>query len=454
MHIDGLPPATSGGRDRIVVLGCGTVGLPLAVALAVRGFEVCGHDTDAARVTSGNEGRIEIEEPALRADYAAAVAGGGLRFSTTLPVEPQSRCFVIAVPTPAGAGGFDRAPFDATVASILAVARPGDAVMVRSTVPIGTARSMAAGFAKRGLALDVTCCPDRTICGHSYGELFEIPHIIGAASEPARRRAVAILGALGPVIEVESLETAEAAKLFCNAQRNAIFGLANEFALICECLGLDIHAIQDAASQGYRRYTLPRPGPVGGPCLFKDTELLRTALPDPRVAPMIAAVGADNENLVDHAASLIGRHLAAASPGRATVGLLGIAFKGRPATRDTRRSFALTLAERLRANHPDLEIRGWDSEIASSHMASFGLVAAADAQAAARGAHVLVLANDHPALERLDLAAVAAVMNRPGLIYDLCGVQRGSRATLPPGIALQVLGVGTSAHAAVSGNLT
>jgi nucleotide sugar dehydrogenase len=429
----------------VAVIGCGTIGLACAAALAERGVRVLGQDINTAHVDALRTGASAPTEADLATAVAAARASGTIAFATSLadPLlnnERGPRGFMVAVPTPVdGVGGFDAGPLDAAVAAVAAVARPGDLLLIRSTVPVGTTRSIAARLGAAGLDLDVASAPDRSIEGRSYREQFEVPHLIGGVTASAAARAAVLLGRLGRVRDVGSAEQAEAAKLLCNVLRYVSFGVANEVAAWCEQRGLDMHAISAAARDTYPRFALARPGPVGGTCLLKDTMLVLSGM-DAGTAPIIRAARAANVGVPMRAAAAIAAHLAdVPAP---VIAILGVAFKGRPPVNTIRGSVALDLAARLRDLLPAVRLRAWDAEIAADRLAGLAFDPAPDAHEAADGANVCVLANDHQAIATLDLPRLAAALAPGGLLYDMSGVTAGREALLPAGIAFSRIGTG------------
>jgi UDP-N-acetyl-D-mannosaminuronic acid dehydrogenase len=240
---------------------------------------------------------------------------------------------------------------------------------------------------------------------------------------------------LGEVVICGNAAEAEAAKLICNATRDAMFGLANEVGALLEDLGLDGRAICAAAGRNYPRFALPAAGPVGGPCLRKDTLLLLSAAAAD-AAPMIRAARARNQAIPREIAEAVGAHVAALDA--PCIALLGIAFKGRPPVPDLRGSPALEIAALL-CRDPRHRIVVWDAEVEAA-AAPEGLDVASSPAEAARGAAAIVLANDHPALRDMDLDALLAQAHPEALIYDLCGHTNGRAVALRPGQTLRVLG--------------
>jgi len=354
--------------------------------------------------------------------------------------ERGPRGFVVAVPTPWNdVAGFDAAPLDGAVAAVAKVARRGDLLLIRSTVPVGATRSIASRLARIVPDVDVASTPDRSVVGRSFREQFEVPHLIGGVTPAAATRAAALLSRIGRVRDVGNAEQAEAAKLLCNVLRDVSFGVANEVAAWCEERGLDMHAIAAAARDHYPRFALARPGPVGGPCLSKDTMLLLQGM-DVDAGQTIRAAHAANAGVLIRAASAIAAHLA--NVPAPVIAIIGVAYKGTPPVDDIRGSAALNLAARFRELLPAARLRVWDAELSADRLEKLGFDPTSGAHEAAAGANVCVLANDHPAIAALDLRRLAAALAPGALLYDMSGITAGREALLPAGIAFSRIGTG------------
>jgi nucleotide sugar dehydrogenase len=375
-------------RD-VVVIGCGAIGLPLAVALASVGKRVLGVDSDGAKVAGLCAGRSELVDAGLAPSLREALADGRLAFAAALGAADRAPTYVIAVPTPSAPdGAFDKASLERALAAIGGIARQGDLVCIRSTLPMGATRTLAAAFG--GLGLGFAACPDRSIAGAAYEEQFTVPHIVGGLDEDSGARAETLFSSLGAVIRAPDPETAEAIKLF---------------ALICEATGVDFAAVRQAGARAFPRFALARPGPVGGPCLTKDLALLLASGGVGDVdTGLLRAARALNESLADKLARAIEATLAGRPRSAAAVAILGLAFKGRPPTADQRGAFAAALAERL----PGIEVRRWDPVSD----------APAGRRAAVEGAAVVVRANDHPYLA----IGLEAELRPDAVVFDVTGL--------------------------------
>jgi UDP-N-acetyl-D-mannosaminuronic acid dehydrogenase len=422
--------------DSVVVIGCGTIGLPLCVAFATRNLEVLGVDIDAERISALQSGRLEVAETRLAEALGQSIALGRLRFTTSCARASHRRAFILAVPTPADDQGVPvLTSLRAATEAVLACAQDNDLLVIRSTVPIGTTHGIARDIAGRNPTIMVACCPDRSISGQSFLEQFSVPHIIGGQKPVATRTASQLFQILGKVIEVGTPETAEAIKLFCNVQRDITFALANHFALISDALGLDIAEIEKAATIGYPRFRLSRPGPVGGPCLTKDAFLLDHSIIGQQVSPALTLTARQvNASLLDHAASAVADHLTVATTANPVIAVLGLAFKGTPPMMDTRSSFGCSIAERLQVQWPHAVVRTWEP----------GANGDSPIESVVFGADVVILANEHPLIKGLDIAAAAKTMRAGGMIYDACGGLDRARQIPPNGVRLRIFGRGSA----------
>jgi UDP-N-acetyl-D-glucosamine dehydrogenase len=310
------------------VVGLGGVGLPLAAAYVDAGFRVVGLDRDAQRVRELAAGRDVLRHQAL----AAGLLESG-RFLATTDPERLSHCAAafVCVPTPLAASGLlDEGPLSTAVAALAGVLPRGALVVIESTLPPGGTRTLVAGaLAAQGRAdLLVAHSPEREDPGAGRS-LRAVPKLVAGRDERSLRAARSLHECVfDSVVPTESLEVAEAAKLYENAYRSVNIALANEFAAACAAMGLDARAVLDAAATkpfGFQRFD-PGPG-MGGHCIPKDARLLanaaRAAGASPELLELAARIHERRPLLViEECAAKLGRPLAGAR-----VLLLGVAYK-------------------------------------------------------------------------------------------------------------------------------
>ena len=260
--------------ETITVVGVGYIGLPTCVVLAEAGFQVCGFDIQQKVVDTLNAGTIHIDEPGLQDAFTAVHDAGRLNFSTT--VQPAD-AFYISVSTPLVCDGGDpHANLNyvwMAVDSIAAVLRPGNLVILESTVPPGTTRRIGEMLAdKSGLAPDsfyVAHCPERVIPGSMLRELRENDRLVGSPNAEGRALARSIYERVlkgGQVRETDDV-TAETSKLVENAYRDVNIAFANELSVLCEKLDINVNELIELANC-HPRVNIHTPGVgVGGHCI-------------------------------------------------------------------------------------------------------------------------------------------------------------------------------------------
>lgn len=434
------------GDRNIRIIGLGYVGLTLAVAMAEAGFQVHGIEINPEILQALGEGRAHFAEYGLNDRLSAQIEKGRFTFSETMVGAPEANVFIVTVGTPIDKNKKTNSAALETVTNAIAAAmKPGDLIILRSTVKVGTTSIFVRPILEAsGKIFDLAFCPERTLEGRALAELVSLPQIVGGISEHATFRASQLFSMLTPtIIRVRNAETAELVKLVNNTQRDLMFAFANEVAALCDATGVSAHEVIASGNIGYARANLPMPGPVGGPCLEKDPYILAEGLQPLGFIPEIALTGRRwNEDLPERAiGQLAEAHTRAGGDAPARIAILGLAFKGRPETDDLRGTMAIPIINALRARFPQAEIAGWDAEVSLENVTSLGIAAAANPLEAARGASLVIMQNNHPALEKLKLSDLAAAMKAPGIIYDFWNQHaRLEDHNLAPGIRYAALG--------------
>jgi UDP-N-acetyl-D-mannosaminuronic acid dehydrogenase len=232
--------------------------------------------------------------------------------------------------------------FDRSMRGLLARVRPGQLVVLRSTIFPGMTDRLARQLEQMGRAdVDLAYCPERIVQGKSLIELEQLPQIVSGATPRAAARAAALFNLICPkTIFLKPVE-AELAKLFCNAWRYINFAISNQFYVMAQHFGADFHRLHLALRDGYpRMQAFARPGLTAGPCLLKDTMQLGAFNHGSFVLGQAAMM--INEGLP----YLLVQDLKQAYPlADLTVGILGMAFK--PNCDDPRSSLSYKLRKIL-----------------------------------------------------------------------------------------------------------
>jgi UDPglucose 6-dehydrogenase len=407
---------SSGTRtpEPIGVIGTGYVGLVTAAGFAALGSDVYCVDIDERKIGALREGRIPIWEPGL--EQLVAEHRERLRFSTDLaPALEHARLLFVAVGTPPTYSG------DADLSAVQAVvdAMPASdrhALVMKSTVPVGTGESIERGFAERGKGFSYVSCPEFLKEGSAVKDFLEPDRVvIGDRGDWAGDAVEALYAPLGAPIVRTDVKSAEMVKLASNAFLATKISFINEIANVCEETGADV--VEVARGMGLD----DRIGPkflqagigFGGSCFPKDVAALKQLAGNSGYHfQLLNAVIEVNElqkrrvisKLQKHLGSLVGKEIA----------LLGLAFK--PNTDDMREASSLVLSARLQG--AGARVRAYDP-VAEDEARKLirGVDFKGSAAAAIAGADAVVLVTEWPEFRELDLVAAARSM-RGELLVD------------------------------------
>ena len=263
------------------VVGLGYVGLPLAVEIAAAGYRVIGFDVKDDVVRQLNDGTSHIQDvPTAR--LAPFVADGKIRATTDATDLAGADIISICVPTPLSKTRDPDVSFVLSAADAIGgIVRHGQLVVLESTTYPGTTRELLMPRLERnglvvGQDVFLAFSPERVDPGNPTWQTRNTPKVVGGVT-PACNRVVLALYA--PVFEqlvpVSSPEAAELVKLLENTFRSVNIGLANEMAIVCDKLGVNVWEVIDAAATkpfGFMKFT-PGPG-LGGHCIPIDPHYL------------------------------------------------------------------------------------------------------------------------------------------------------------------------------------
>lgn len=433
--------------DRTVcIIGLGYVGLTLAVIMAECGFYVLGIERRGDIVASLREGAAHFYEPDLQQKISRLVSHNKITFHSEIPNRCPADIYVVTVGTPLDdTGKVSLQSVEDAIKHIAIKARDGLLLIMRSTVKLGTTRKVVAPILERhGLTYDLAYCPERTIEGHALKELRYLPQIVGGLTLPATRRAAKLFQQITPtVVTVTDPETAEMIKMVDNAHRDVTFAYSNEIARICDTIGISGIEVIEMGKLAYPRTNLPTPGPVGGPCLSKDPHILAEGVLEFGIEPEITkAARRVNERqgieIIETCVHILQNHLHVKEVRK--IALLGLAFKGKPATNDLRGSPATQILSILKAVYPEAEYIGYDAMVETKDISKLGLTPTDNLEETFDRAELVLILNNHQCFEYMDIIHMASLMSRPGLIYDLWNLFNAQNLMLPDHIIYTGLG--------------
>src|SRR6478609_9852755 len=323
---------------KLTVIGCGYLGAVHAACMAQLGHDVLGIDVDAPKIELLSAGRAPFFEPGFEEVLQEALASGRLKFSSDIASARGRPVHFVCVGTPQKRNEYaaDMAYVDAAVTALAPHLSPGDLVVGKSTVPVGTAQRLAGviqtheptalmawnpEFLREGFAVEDTLHPDRLVYGLPDGDG-------GAAAKALLDEVYATPLGQGTPLVVTDFATAELVKAAANSFLATKISFINAMAEVCEASGADVTQLADAIGHDPRigRRFLNAGLGFGGGCLPKD------------IRAFMARAGELGVDLARESlgGSIVGRRIA----------VLGLAFK--PNSDDIRDSPALNVAAQMR----------------------------------------------------------------------------------------------------------
>ncbi|MEU8520853.1 nucleotide sugar dehydrogenase [Streptomyces sp. NBC_01216] len=391
---------------RVVVVGQGYVGLPLAIRAAEVGHQVIGYDVDAERVKSLAAGESYVEDVSSERIRAATDAG------TYRPTDSARDCggfdvAVVTVPTPLHEGAPDLRYIEESARTLARYLRPGATVVLESTTYPGTTQELFAPLLEEGSGLvagadfHLGYSPERIDPGNPVWGFEETPKVVSGVDDASLKAVQDFYGQLvETTVPVGSPKEAELAKLLENTFRHVNIALVNEIAMFARHLDIDVWQAIDAASSkpfGFMRFT-PGPG-VGGHCLPIDPSYLSWRV-QRELGQSFRFVELAND-INNHMPEYVTRRLIHAFNARrravngSRVLLLGLAYKKN--TGDARESPALRISQLLL--DMGAEVRAADPHVVEGHRVDPRLVRTELTKDELESADAVVLLTDHDAFD-------------------------------------------------------
>ncbi len=409
---------------KICVVGTGYVGLVAGTCLSESGNEVTCVDKDESKISRLLRGEVPIYEPGLEELIHRNAQLGRLKFTTDLAeaVQAAEVCF-IAVGTPPGEGG------EADLSGVYAVARSlGDAmngekvVVIKSTVPVGTADQVRSIIESRtSHPFDVVSNPEFLREGQAIGDFMSPDRIIiGSRTEKARAKMAFLyqphIDEGHPILYMDN-RSAEMSKYAANSFLATKISFINEVANLCEKVGANIDDVRRGVGSDDRighRFLHPGVG-YGGSCFPKDVKALvdmgKKAGYPMRVLLAVEDVNEDQKRILSRkvlahfGSDLRGRHFA----------VWGLSFK--PQTDDMREAPALVIIDELKAAGATVTVYDPEAMEEARHHLGEGVRYAPGAYEALEGADALLIITEWKEFHRPDLARVKSLM-KGQVVFD------------------------------------
>ncbi len=406
---------------KLCVVGLGYVGLPVAAKFAEVGFNVAGIDIVKNKVTLINEGKSPIEgnEPDLAELVAKVVSDGSLRAFTSYESVKDADFVIIVVETPFD-NGAHKPIYGALISATKSVGqhiKKGVLVIIESTVAPGTVKNIVQPLLESesgmvaGTDFMLATAPERVMPGKLLHNLVHMDRVVGGIDEASTSKAVELYKHIvkGHLYPVDST-TAEVVKTVENAYRDVQIAFANEIALLCENIGVDVWQVRDLVNRApSRNMHLPGAG-VGGHCLPKDSWLLAFGAKGKYKPKLISLARDINDAMPAHMSDLCEEALQSHNLRLhgSNVTILGVAYLEN--SDDTRNSPALILKQ-------NLEVLGINTTLHDPHVKSTDTFRVlSDFEEAVENSDCVAIVTAHDEYRKIDLDRLKGLMRTPILV--------------------------------------
>ena len=269
--------------SKVVVIGQGYVGLPLAMAIAEAGHEVIGFDLNTELAKRLNSGFSHIEDVS-NTTLKALISKSKYKASSNPSDIAEADIAIIAVPTPLNENREPDVSYVVSASELLGKNLAKSTLIINeSTSYPGTLRDVIVKNVEKNSQSGVehlyAISPERVDPGNPNWKIKNTPRLFSGLTPEAGAKTKEFYSTFcDQIIELSSPEAAETAKLFENTFRQVNIALVNEFSLICSRLGINVHEVLNGAATkpyGFMKFS-PGIG-VGGHCIPVDPSFLSFA---------------------------------------------------------------------------------------------------------------------------------------------------------------------------------
>lgn len=404
----------------IAILGCGYVGLVVGACLAELGHRVVCCDTDGSVVDRLKRGETPFYEPGLPELIRAHVSAGRLAFTadSASAIAPAALIF-IAVGTPMGTDG--EADVSAVMEASAAIGQaisPHAVVVVKSTVPVGTAQRVENAIRLHtDVPFDVVSNPEFLREGTAIADFMRMERaVIGASSQAAGDALQELYAPLNIRVVRTGRETAELIKYASNAYLATKISFMNNMANLCERLGADVAELAQGVGLDSRigaKYLEAGIG-YGGSCFPKDVQaLLRMSESVQYDFGMLKSVIRTNQEqplrFMEKVESVLG------DLNGLSVAVLGLSFK--PGTDDMRSAPSVPIVRFLLER--GAAVRAYDPQAAraAEKVLGIGPLYTDKLEEAVAGCDACVVVTEWPEIASVSLPRLRALMRKP-VLFD------------------------------------
>ena len=435
---------------KIGVIGIGRIGLPTALCVANSGLQTVGIDINENLVSMINSKNYPLkDEPEFDKIFYKVISQG--KFSATTNIVdtiPQCDVIILSLPTPMDEQNIPDYTALLTVGKNLnKLLSNGQIVIVESTVEPGFIENELLESIegqnkslKSGVDFHLAVCPETANPGEIMKDFQNLPRLVGSIDENISPIVSALYTHIFDVelIQMPNCKTANAVKLTTNVFRDINIAFVNELALLFEKLGIDTHAVIDAATRKYNfQPHFPGPG-VGGPCLpVNSYQYLNSSKKiDSNFLKIVQEARKINESMPQHVLNLVTQSLSELNIKleNSTIAILGISYK--PNVRDIQIAPSETIIKLLDEQHA--KIRIFDPYYISETV--FGYKTENTIIDAITDSDVTIIITGHKEFEELNLQIFSDSMKKP-IVVDCTGKINPNNAKLK-GIIFKGIGRG------------
>jgi nucleotide sugar dehydrogenase len=321
--------------ERVVIVGLGYVGLPLACLAAEKGHAVFGYAPNPEKVAMINRHESPIRDAHLM-DWLKKVT---IQASSDPATIGQGDVVIVCVPTPVDHDRLpDLEPVRSAMEKVREFMRAGALVIIESTINPGVSEEVAIPILeqdgkKAGKDFFFAHCPERINPGDPKWNVRNIPRVIGGFDGPSRDRAKAFYETIieAPIKAMKSLKEAEAVKIVENSFRDVNIAFVNELAKSFDRFGIDVVDVIEGAKTKPFSFLAHYPScGIGGHCIPVDPYyLIQRAKQNGFNHEFLQLARDINNSMPAYTVEKLMRVMNAAgkSVKGSRVGLLGIAYK-------------------------------------------------------------------------------------------------------------------------------
>lgn len=400
-------------KTSVAIIGIGRVGLPLALVLAEKGFNVFGIGRNQEKMDEINKGKMPFMEKGAY-KILKKVKGKNFLATTDYSFVSKSDYIILTLGTPIDENMnpvFTQ--IEEAIVSMKDYLKPKQTLILRSTVTPGTTQYVSSlikenSKLKVGENFYLAFCPERVVEGKAIEENQKIPQIVGGVNKESGESASAFFKSIGVKTIISDAVSSELAKLFSNMYRYINFAIANEFMVIADKFDKDIYEIKNLVNFGYSRGGLASPGLTGGPCLFKDGFFLISDLP---YSDLISTSWKINESVPTLLIKQLSEKVKLENK---KVALLGLGFKAD--IDDIRESLSFKVRKGFFRERSKVTLHDpFVSEYQYQEIEK-------DVYKALKGAEIIFIAVDHSQYKKLDIKKVKRIASKNCIVCDVWNV--------------------------------